>query len=114
MSKKKQRKQRQRSDWQKVINQWQKSRLSVREFCQRHGISETSFYQGRRRLRALAIAPGRKNPRNPFIEVALPSLPASPARLEIIWAQPPVLKIHPGCEAELLERTLRCLREQTC
>jgi len=114
MSKKKQRKQRQRSDWQKIINQWQKSGLSVREFCQQRGISEPSFYQGRRRLRASGIASGRKNSRNPFVEVALPSPPASPDHLEIIWTQPPVLKIHPGCEAELLERTLRCLREQTC
>jgi hypothetical protein len=44
MSKKKRRKQWRRTDWQKIIQRWQKSGLSVREYCRRHEIPETSFY----------------------------------------------------------------------
>ena len=114
MSKKKQRKQWRRTDWQKVIQRWQKSGLSVREFCRRHQIPETSFYQGRRRLAASCSPPRRTGPNDPFVEVKLEPLPVSPARLKIIWGQPPVVKVYAGCDEKLLEQTLRCLREPTC
>ena len=112
--KKKQHKQRRRADWQKIIHQWQKSGLSVRAFCGRHGISETSFYQGRRRLGVSVPASRRKNSHDQFVEVNLPPLSSFPTRLEIIWAQPPVVKVYGGCEEKLLEQTLRLLKEQVC
>ena len=114
MSKMKQQKQRSRADWQKIIRQWQKSGLSIRAFCRQHGISEPSFYQGRRRLAASSSRSRRKAPGDPFVEVKLESLPVLPTSLEIILAQPPVLKVYGDCDEKLLEQTLRCLREPTC
>ena len=114
MSKRKQIQQKRLEYWKKVIQRWQKSGLSVREYCRRHEIPETSFYQGRRQLVVSSSRLRRKVPKDPFVEVKLEPLPVSPTSLEIIWSQPPVVKVYVGCEGNLLEQTLRFLREQTC
>ena len=36
--------------WRRLVKQWQRSRLSVREFCDWQGASEASFYAWRREL----------------------------------------------------------------
>jgi transposase-like protein len=38
--------------WRERVAQWRSSGLSVREFCGRQGLLETSFYHWRRELRA--------------------------------------------------------------
>ena len=88
MSKEKSIRRRRQVDWQKVIQQWQKSGLSVRTFCRQEGIPVTSFYHGRRRLTASASTTHRQNPQNKFVEVNLRSPSTDSASLEIIWSQP--------------------------
>ena len=36
--------------WLERIRRWRRSRLTVRAFCERHGLSEPSFYTWRRTL----------------------------------------------------------------
>jgi hypothetical protein len=36
--------------WRRTIDQWRRSRLTVRAFCERRGLSEPSFYYWRRRV----------------------------------------------------------------
>jgi hypothetical protein len=50
MSQRKQIQQKRQAYWRKVIQRRRKSGSSVREYCRRHKIPETSFYQGRRQL----------------------------------------------------------------
>ena len=114
MSKQKKIQQKRQAYWKKVIQRWQKSGLSVREYCRRHKIPETSFYQGRRRLAASSSRSRKSVSKDPFVEVKLDPMPLSPTRLEIVWSQPPVVKVYVGCDQKLLEQTLRCLREPTC
>lgn len=114
MSKRKQIQQKRQAYWQRVMQRWRKSGLSVREFCRRHEIPETSFYQGRRRLAVSSSRPRRSVSKDPFVEVQLDPLPLSPTRIEIIWSQPPVVKVYAGCDEKLLAHTVRCLREPTC
>jgi hypothetical protein len=115
MSKRKQIKQKRQAYWRKVFQQWRKSGLSVREYCRRHKIPETSFYQGRRQLTASGPRSRKKTHNDPFVEVKLAeSASACPSHLEIIWAQPPMVKVYGGCEARLLEQTIRLLQEQAC
>jgi hypothetical protein len=114
MSKKKPFQRKRQAYWQKVIKQWQKSGLSVRAFCRQQSISETSFYQRRRRLAGSAPSSPRQEPKDQFVEVNLPSLSTFPTSLEIIWAKPPVVKVHAGCDHELLREALVLLAEQTC
>lgn len=114
MSKRKRIQPKRPADWRRIVGQWRKSGLSVREFCRRHKISETSFYQGRRGLGTSKASSGRKPVKDKFVEVNLTPLPDSPACLEIIWTEPPVVKIHPGCDAALLREALGFLAKQAC
>ena len=41
-----------RGFWEAAIGLWSESGLSVREFCQREGLTENAFYSWRRKLRA--------------------------------------------------------------
>ena len=36
--------------WRRMLRQWQRSGLSVRAFCEQHGLSQPSFYAWRRTL----------------------------------------------------------------
>jgi hypothetical protein len=42
--------------WRERMARWQSSGLSVRAFCEQHGLIETSFYYWKRELRARAAA----------------------------------------------------------
>jgi hypothetical protein len=42
--------------WRGLIQQWRQSGLTIRVFCQDHGVSEPSFYAWRRRIEAEAAA----------------------------------------------------------
>jgi len=42
---------RKQQQWQRRIQQWQASRLSVRAFCARHCLADPGFYAWRRKLR---------------------------------------------------------------
>ena len=48
------RRRRNAAQWRALIDQQQTSGMSVRGFCQRAGLNETSFYAWRRRLEAAA------------------------------------------------------------
>jgi transposase-like protein len=37
--------------WRETFSTWQASRLTVREYCQRHQLTETAFHHWRRELR---------------------------------------------------------------
>jgi transposase-like protein len=34
--------------WRRILRQWRRSGLSVRDFCAEHGLAEPSFYSWRR------------------------------------------------------------------
>lgn len=36
--------------WRRTIDQWRRSQLTVRAFCERHGLSEPSFYYWRKQI----------------------------------------------------------------
>lgn len=40
--------------WRRTIQQWRRSGLTIRAFCERYGVSEPSFYYWRRRIEAEA------------------------------------------------------------
>lgn len=46
------------SDWQQIISQQQKSKLSVAEFCKKNKITASVFYARRKKLRSRVEATG--------------------------------------------------------
>ena len=94
--------------WQRWIDQWRASGLSVRDFCVRHRLPTPTFYSWRRRLQRRAAEP---TPFLPVQVVAAPSLsPASP--LEVVLADGAVLRVTPGFDPATLRQLLAVLREE--
>jgi transposase len=93
--------------WRHWIHQWQHSGLSVRAFCDRHGLAQPSFYAWRRTLQLRAAAA------SPFVPVhLLPDEPRAPAAsLEVILAGGRCLRVSPGFDPATLRQLLAVLEE---
>jgi|HubBroStandDraft_4_1064222.scaffolds.fasta_scaffold2073935_1 transposase-like protein len=93
-----------RQGWHKLITQQEQTGLSVRAFCEQHGISEHSFYQWRKRLREWApmkfalVDRGR-------------AAPVPVAAVEVMLTTGERLRIAPGIEESTLRLVLSALRE---
>ena len=60
--------------WRMVLETYQSSGLSVRQFCEQESFSEASFYSWRKRLRTHQKTDTHKKPSQPepFIHVSMP------------------------------------------
>lgn len=98
---------RKEQQWRGWLRQWQTSGLSVRDFCDRHDLSQATFYAWRRILRQ------RDADATPFVAVQVvadtPSAPAPP--LEVVLAGGRCLRITPGFDADTLRQLLAVLEE---
>ncbi|HEV3263407.1 MAG TPA: transposase [Gemmataceae bacterium] len=98
--------------WRRMVRQWRGSSLSVRAFCDQHGLSEPTFYAWRRNL---AERDAEAVQFVPVEVVADPPAPAraegSPAGLELVLGEGRRLRIGPGFDAATLERLLALLEE---
>jgi len=91
--------------WQGLLREQQQSKLSVSAFCRKHGISDQSFYNWRRRL--------TENEPVRFALVEASSSGTEPhAPLELILASGDRLRIAPGTDAVTLRAVLTVLRER--
>ena len=60
--------------WRQLIDQWQRSGLSVRAFCQRQHLAVPTFYAGRRTLAsatAWPVRPARRSRSSPSTSCAV-------------------------------------------
>lgn len=89
--------------WRRIVNGFPKSGLSVRQWCQRHGVSEPSFYAWRREL-AKRDAAGSQSA---LLPVTITPAVAR-ASLEICWPNGVVVRVPDGCNLQLLGKAL-CL-----
>lgn len=96
--------------WRRMVQRWRSSGLSVRAFCQNHGLSEPSFYSWRRVLaqrdaRPPAFVPVRvaAEPRTTDVDTA--------GGLELVLGHGRVLRIGPAFDAPTLRRLLTLLEE---
>ena len=107
--------------WLDLIRLWQQSKLSVRAFCQRHRLSEPSFYCWRRTLRQRGLI-GKmptedvvKSEAAPaFLQVAIDSTAVRPKSFELVLANGRRLRVRPGFDADTLRQLLRVLEEPAC
>ena len=93
--------------WQRWIDQWRASGLSVRAFCARHRLPTPTFYAWRRRLRRRAAE------RAPFLPVQVVADPPPPpaSTLEVLLADGGVVRVPPGFDPATLRQLLAVLRE---
>ena len=97
-----------RQFWRMVLETFQSSGLSVRQFCRQEGLSEPSFYFWRRRLDKTRDSDyNSKSEAQPeaFIRVSMP--PSQPGSLELVLAAGHTLRIPSNAATVEPERS-RC------
>ena len=98
--------------WQMVLETFKSSGLSIRQFCQKEGLSEPSFYSWRKKLtQSDESAEGKPKDVNSsaFIEVAMPS--EKPCSLELLLSSGNILRISSHANCKTLTNVLSALCE---
>jgi transposase-like protein len=112
--------------WLERIRRWQPSRLSVREYCQRRGLSEPSFYAWRRLLRqrglldeaatdevpALPAGPAAATPA--FVKVTVKAANLEGPAIDVVLGAERIVRVRAGFDPDLLRQLLRLLEEPSC
>ena len=98
--------------WRTMVGRWQGSGLSVRAFCQRHGLSQPSFYGWRRTLAVRDAAAVRFAP----VRIVPDPTPATAAdagiaSLELVLGTGQRLRVGVGFDGQTLQRLLALLEE---
>ena len=100
--------------WLDLVQSWQRSNLSVREFCQRHQLSEPSFYSWRRVLRERGLIDESASAVKPaFVKLALDAEAPTANAVEVVLGRR-VLRVRPGFDADMLLELVRLLEEPAC
>jgi hypothetical protein len=117
---------RKQQQWLQHIRRWQASRLSVREYCDRHQLREANFYCWKRTLRQRGLltvkmasdglAPhadtGGKAPF--FLPVAVAGADAATGRIDLVLPDGWIVRVAAGFDAGTLRQLLAVLRERPC
>jgi hypothetical protein len=105
--------------WLERVRLWQHSQLSVRDFCQRHRLSEPRFYCWRQVLRerglvdnAAHFSPAAATPA--FLKVTVNTDPPEAPAIELVLGKGRLLRVRPGFDADLLRQLVRVLEEPSC
>jgi hypothetical protein len=93
--------------WRRCIAQWRPSGLSVRAFCDRHGLATPSFCACRRTLHQRAA----DTPAFVAVQVVADATPAPATTLEVVLGDGLIVRVAPGFDAATLRRLLAVLQE---
>ena len=97
--------------WRRWIAQWRTSGLSVRDFCDRHGLATPSFYAWRNRLQQRAA----DTPAVVAVQVVADAPLAQASALELVLADGRIVRVAPGFDAATLRQLLTALEgERPC
>ena len=96
--------------WQMVIETWQSSGLSVRQFCKKESLSEPSFYSWRKKLAGDDSQQDNQHKPEPsaFIEVAMPK--NNSVAIELLLTSGNTLRIPAGVDSATLSTVLSVVR----
>jgi hypothetical protein len=106
--------------WHMVFETFQASGLSVKQFCQKEGIAEWSFYSWKKKLRQLSSGEtlGKKITISPEVNPAgsspsftqIAHLSTASPSMRIEFPSGICLQISNGCDKQLLYDAIDCLR----
>ena len=97
--------------WQRRIDQWRVSGLSVRAFCAQHGLAQASFYAWRRVLKRRAA----EQPAFVPVQVVADATSDQAGALEVVLLNGRTVRVAPGFDAATLRRLLAVLEgEASC
>jgi transposase len=95
-------------EWTRWIQLWQQSKLSIRAFCLKHRLSESSFFAWRRQLKLRDVAPVAFVP----IRVVPDAAAANSANpIDLVLADGRCLRVPPGFDPATLRQLLAVLED---
>jgi transposase len=97
--------------WRRVLRKWHSSGLSVRAYCEEHGLAEPSFYAWRRMIAERDAAAVRFVPVQVVPDPKPQAAAGSVAALELVLDAGRVLRVGPGFDGPTLKRLLAILEE---
>jgi transposase-like protein len=103
---------RKEAHWRRQLQKQSASALSVREFCQQHGLAESAFYYWRREIERRddeRIGVGKPA----FLPVEVKT-PANESAIEVALVSGHVLRLRSGFDADTLRELLTLLEEPSC
>jgi hypothetical protein len=112
--------------WLRHVQRWQRSQLTIRDFCARHQLGEPNFYFWLRTLKArgllptapdstAASAPAEQSVPTPlFVAATLAEVQATPQPIEIVLPDGLTVRVAAGFDAATLRQLLALLRERSC
>lgn len=100
--------------WRELIHRWQCSQTTVREFCQRHRVSEASFFSWRRVLRERGLMDDAPAQVQSPAFVKLTAAPEAAASVLEVVLGARVVRVRPGFDADMLLELVRLLEEPAC
>jgi transposase-like protein len=99
--------------WRQHLARQRSSGQRVRAYCERHGVSEHSFYRWRRRLAAGDAQPHRHDDRPHFVPVTLPANPSG-SRIEIVLGGGQRISVPAGFDPATLAQVVSVLEGRPC
>ena len=96
--------------WQMVLETFKSSELSIRQFCQQEGLTESAFYSWRKKLAASDESTDDEQEdcqSQPFIQVSMPD--KKPELLELVLVSGNTLRISSGADNKTLANVLSAL-----
>jgi hypothetical protein len=105
--------------WLGRVERWQRSQLTIRDFCARHDFSEPSFHGWKRILAERGLLsscePATTQPSTPlFVAATVAEVAVVPLSLEIVLADGVTVRVAAGFDAAALRQLLAILREPSC
>jgi transposase-like protein len=94
--------------WRRWIEGWRASGLSVRAFCQQHGLAQPSFYAWRRELQR----GDAEGPTFVPVHVVAEDVPAPAGRVEVVLRGGRTVRVGPGFDATTLRQVVAALEEE--
>jgi len=107
--------------WLHLILRWQRCqhKLTVRKFCQRHGLSEPSFYTWRSVLRQRGLLQDPPPPQAPtspaFVKLTVDAeAAATTSAIDLVLSERRLLRVRAGFDPDTLLALVRLLEEPPC
>ena len=106
---------RKQARWLDLVQRWQRSKLTIREFCRRHQLREANFHAWRRVLRERGLMDEAPAPADAqaFVKLTIAAEPRTASAVEVILGAR-VLRVRPGFDAVMLRELVRLLEEPAC